>query len=387
MTDLAMFKEAMSRFPGGVVVATTRDAAGKAWGFTASSFSSLSMEPPLILVCPAKSAECYQAFISAQWFAISVLSVGDDVTAATFARRGADKFASAAFQADEHGSLLLPSAVATFTCQRFDVHDGGDHSILVGRVTATRLGSSRRPMVYMSRTFGRFTTDTRSALDQLDRREPSATYRVSSGGSSGAKVDSIRHCVRCGSSVATRVPAGDTISRHICQQCEHVHYINPTVVVGCIAETSEGRILMCRRQISPRRGYWTFPSGYLECGESADEGARREALEEAQAEVYTEGLLCVIDVPQVNEVHLIYRGRLRASALQATAETSEVALMAEADIPWNELAFTSVGESLRCYFDDRQHNRRLVHLLDLRAAPQDENCDEVDAGLPQASRL
>lgn len=379
MTDVAMFKEAMGRLPGGVVVATTRDAAGKAWGFTASSFSSLSMEPPLILICLAKSAECYPAFHSAQWFAISMLSAGDDVTAATFAKRGVNKFVSAGFEADEHGSPLLPSAVATLTCRRFDVYDGGDHSILVGRVTATRLGSSRSPMVYLSRKFGRFSTDTRSSSDQLDRREPSTAHRVSSGGRSGTEVDSVRHCVRCGSSVAAHAPPGDTISRHICQQCGHIHYINPTVVVGCIAETSDGRILMCRRRISPRRGYWTFPSGFMECGESADEGARREALEEAQAEVHTEGLLCMIDVPQIDQVHLIYRGRLRSSTLQATAETSEVALMAEADIPWNSLAFTSVGESLRCYFDDRLHNRRRVHMLDLRAAPQDENCDPTEA--------
>lgn len=381
-----MFKEAMSRFPNGVVVATTRDAAGKAWGFTASSFSSLSMEPPLILVCLSKAAECYQAFNSAQWFAISVLSAGDDATAATFSKRGADKFAAAGFEADEHRSPLLPSAVATLTCQRFDVHDGGDHSIIVGRVTRTRLGSNRSPMVYLSRKFGRFTTDKWSASAQVDRREQSVAHRISSGNGASAKFASIRHCVRCGSSVAARVPPGDTISRHICRQCRHVHYINPTVVVGCIAETSDGRILMCRRQIGPRRGYWTFPSGFLECGESADEGARREALEEAQAKVRIEGLLCVIDVPQINEVHLIYRGRLRASTLQPTAETSEVVLMAEADIPWKSLAFTSVGESLRCHFDDRLHNRRLVHMLDLRGAPQDENCDEVDPGFSQASR-
>lgn len=134
---------------------------------------------------------------------------------------------------------------------------------------------------------------------------------------------------------------------------------------------------MCKRQIPPRRGYWTFPAGFMECGESAEEGARREALEEAQAEVHTEGLLCMIDVPQINQVHLIYRARLRDSTLQATAETSEVALLAEADIPWQSLAFTSVGESLRCYFDDRLHNRRRVYMLDLRAAPQSENCDEI----------
>ena len=187
----------------------------------------------------------------------------------------------------------------------------------------------------------------------------------------------MRHCVRCGSPVAVGVPAGDSLNRHICQQCGHIHYINPTVVVGTIAQTSDGRILMCKRQIAPRRGYWTIPSGFMECGESAEEGARREAFEEAQAEVHTDGLLCMIDVPQINQVHLIYRGRLRDSVLQATAETSEVALIAEADIPWQSLAFTSVGEGLRCYFDDRLHNRRRVYMLDLRTALAHENSDVV----------
>lgn len=376
MLDLAVFKEAMSRFPGGVVIATTRDSAGRAWGFTASSFSSLSMDPPLILICLAKSAECYPAFISAPWFAISMMSAGDDATAMTFAKRGADKFADTHFETDDHGSPLVPSAVATLTCQRFEAYDGGDHSILVGRVEAVRIGSIRSPMVYLNRKFGRFSTDMRASLDQLDRRESNVIQRASTSGRSGNEADSIHNCVRCGGLVVARIPSGDTLIRHICGQCEHVHYINPTVVVGCIVETPDGRVLMCKRKITPRSGYWTFPSGFLECGESAEEGARREAFEEARAEVHMEGLLCVIDVPQINQVHLIYRGRLRESALAVTDEASEVTLMAEVDIPWDNLAFTSVGESLRCYFGDRLNNRRRVHMLDLRAAPHHENCDE-----------
>jgi len=390
VTEAAMFKEAMSRFPSGVVVATTRDAAGRAWGFTASSFSSVSMDPPLVLVCLAKTAECHEAFDSTQWFAISVLSADDQATAATFSKRGADKFANAGFEADERGSPLLPSAVVALTCQKFDVYDCGDHSVIVGRVTATKLGSGNHPMVYAGRKFGRFTVDARPGelapratllprSATADQREQSATHCASSGHQASAAADAVRHCVRCGSSVVTGVPPGDRISRHMCRQCGYIHYINPTVVVGCIAEAADGRILMCRRRIGPRRGYWTFPSGFLECAESGDEGARREAFEEAQAVVDVEGLLCLIDVPQINEVHLIYRGALRASTLLPTAESSEVALMSEADIPWESLAFTSIGESLRCYFEDRLHKRRLVHMCDLRAAPQSENCDAVDA--------
>ena len=177
----------------------------------------------------------------------------------------------------------------------------------------------------------------------------------------------------------------DTVARHICRRCGNIHYVNPTVIVGCVAEAADGRILMCRRRISPRRGFWTFPAGFLECGESAGEGARREVLEETRAQVHIEGLLCVIDVPQMSEVHLVYRGTMRGAALAPTEESSEVVLMAEAEIPWDDLAFTSIGESLRHYFDDRRAQQKIVHTLDLRTAPPDENRDEVAESACRAS--
>ena len=351
----ASFKEAMSRFPSGVVIATARDERGKAWGFTASSFSSVSLEPPLVLVCLAKGAECHGIFSSLRWFAINVLSTADEAHAATFARRGADKFAALGCEVDGHGSPLLPSAVATLTCERFATHDCGDHSVIVGRVTEVRLGSDDTPLIYAGRKFGRFL--------------PATAARPSTD-------DPVRYCFRCGSAVTFSVPQGDSLQRPICYRCGNIHYVNPTVTAGCIAEAADGRILLCRRRIGPRRGYWTFPSGFLERGESAEEGARREALEEARAQVIIDDLLCVIDVPQISEVHLVFRGVLVAPAqLRATAESSEVALLAEADIPWKELAFTSIGESLRRYFDDRREGRRRVHRIDLRGAPDSENCD------------
>lgn len=350
--DPAVYKEAMSRFPSGVVVATTVDNQGKSWGFTASSFSSVSLDPPLVLVCLAKTAECHRVFCSVQRFAISVLGAEDGLVATGFAKRGADKFAGLSVEADEHGSPLLQSAVAALTCQRVDTYECGDHDIIVGRVLAARLGLNNNPMVYFGRRFGQFAV-----------RAP----RDASGQ---------RRCIRCGSEVVPGVPQGDTVSRHICRECGNIHYSNPTVVVGCIAEASDGRILMCRRRISPRRGFWTFPSGFLECGEAGGEGARREAFEEARADVRIDGLLCQIDVPQISEVHLVYRGTLGASALSPTAESSEVALFDEAEIPWRELAFTSIGESLRRYFQDRRAGRWLVHVVDLRTAPQEENSDD-----------
>jgi len=109
-------------------------------------------------------------------------------------------------------------------------------------------------------------------------------------------------------------------------------------------------------------------------------------LEETRAEVHIEGLLCVIDVPQISEVHLVYRGTLRSLALAPTEESSEVTLMAEAEIPWDDLAFTSIGESLRRYFEDRRQKQKAVHTLDLRTAPPGENRDELAPSVCGASR-
>src|SRR5579883_1573175 len=130
--DAAMFKEAMSRFPSGVVIATARDELGNPWGFTASSFSSASLEPPLILLCLSKGADCHRIFSSLPCFAVNILSAADQATAATFATRGADKFAASSFDVDENGSPLLRSAVATLTCRKFATHDCGDHTVIVG---------------------------------------------------------------------------------------------------------------------------------------------------------------------------------------------------------------------------------------------------------------
>ena len=369
------FKEAMSRFPSGVVIATTRDAHGKSWGFTASSFSSVSLEPPLILICLSQAADCHQVFRSVPWFAVNILSAADEPIAATFARRGADKFAHSSFDLDEHGSPLLPSAVATMTCEKFDAYDCGDHSVIVGRVSVARLGPDNDPMVYSGRAFGRFAVAAeRNALTPLQALAV-LPDRAASGNRGAAEDEAVRFCFRCGCEISLDVPQGDTLRRPICQRCGNVHYINPTVVVGCIAQAGDGKVLMCRRQITPRRGYWTFPAGFLECGESAEEGARREAFEEARAQVRIDGLLCIIDVPQISEVHLIFHGALTGSGLAATAESSEVALVAEADVPWESLAFTSIRESLRRYFDDRRQGRMRVHRIDLRTAPESENRD------------
>ncbi|MCW5752166.1 MAG: NUDIX hydrolase [Alphaproteobacteria bacterium] len=145
---------------------------------------------------------------------------------------------------------------------------------------------------------------------------------------------------------SVKVPDGDDRPRLVCQDCGWVHYVNPKVVVGAVC-VWEGRILLCRRAIEPRRGFWTIPAGYLEERESTEAGAMREAREEANADIELQGLLGVYNIPRISQVQLIYRARLRDRAVSAGTESLEVMLCRYEDIPWKELAFPSVHWALR----------------------------------------
>ncbi|MBV9524075.1 MAG: NUDIX hydrolase [Alphaproteobacteria bacterium] len=141
------------------------------------------------------------------------------------------------------------------------------------------------------------------------------------------------------------IPEGDTRERQVCPDCGFVNYENPKVVVGSVV-SCEGRILLCRRAIDPRRGFWTLPAGYLELNEAPAEGARREAREEAQAEITIDGLLAVYSIPRISQVQLIYRAHLRRREFAAGPESLEVALFGWDEIPWDALAFPSVRWAL-----------------------------------------
>jgi ADP-ribose pyrophosphatase YjhB (NUDIX family) len=141
------------------------------------------------------------------------------------------------------------------------------------------------------------------------------------------------------------VPQGDTLERYVCNDCGHVYYTNPKIVVGSVV-AHEGRILLCRRAIEPRKGFWTLPAGFLEEKETPEEGARREAMEEANADIVLEALLAVYSVARISQVQLMYRAHLANPAFSAGAESQEVALFRWEDIPWTELAFPSVQWAL-----------------------------------------
>jgi ADP-ribose pyrophosphatase YjhB (NUDIX family) len=143
-----------------------------------------------------------------------------------------------------------------------------------------------------------------------------------------------------------------------------VHYENPRVVVGCVPE-HEGRILICLRAIEPRRGFWTIPAGFLENGETMEDGAARECFEEALATVAIGPLLALVNIPEAHQVHVFYRARLTASAFGAGEESLDAKLIAPEQIPWEELAFPSTRYALECYLRDRETGTSQPYLTSL----------------------
>lgn len=178
----------------------------------------------------------------------------------------------------------------------------------------------------------------------------------------------MNYCSQCGAEVEERIPEGDNRERHVCPACNTIHYSNPNVVVGCIPEY-EGRILLCKRAIQPRAGYWTLPAGFLEHGETTTQAGARETLEEANASVEIGALFSMIGVPYIGQIHLFYRARLLSPDFSAGDESTEVALYEESNIPWDDLAFPTVAHTLRWYFEDRRSGSYQFHTHDILVRP------------------
>jgi ADP-ribose pyrophosphatase YjhB (NUDIX family) len=171
----------------------------------------------------------------------------------------------------------------------------------------------------------------------------------------------MNYCNQCGHTLVMKTPVGDHLARHVCEHCGTIHYQNPKLVVGCVCEW-DTRVLLCLRAIDPRAGYWTLPAGFMENGETVEQGAARETREEALAEVETLTPLALVNVPHVNQVHLMFRGQLRDGRFGAGAETLEARLCGEIDIPWEKIAFPSVTYTLERYFEDRRRGRFGFHV-------------------------
>lgn len=173
-----------------------------------------------------------------------------------------------------------------------------------------------------------------------------------------------RFCCYCGQATALATPPGDTRERRVCPSCGAVHYENPRVVVGCVPEHA-GRILVCRRAIEPRRGYWTVPAGFLENGETLEAGAARESWEEALARVEIGTLLAVVNIPEASQVHVFFRARLPEPEFGAGSESLEAKLVEARDIPWQDIAFRSTTYALQQYLADRETGAQGTHVTTL----------------------
>jgi ADP-ribose pyrophosphatase YjhB (NUDIX family) len=180
----------------------------------------------------------------------------------------------------------------------------------------------------------------------------------------------IKHCKTCGTAVVYRLPDdGDTKPRAVCPACHTVHYENPLNVVGTVPvlidAQGQHRVLLCKRNIEPRKGYWTLPAGFMELNETSAQGAARETDEEAGAQIEMQGLFTLINVQRVGQVHFYYRAKLLSETFAIGYETLEARLFTEADIPWDNLAFHTVRGTLEHYFADARTGVFGMHHFDI----------------------
>jgi ADP-ribose pyrophosphatase YjhB (NUDIX family) len=164
----------------------------------------------------------------------------------------------------------------------------------------------------------------------------------------------MKFCAKCGGAIVREVPANDNRLRYVCSACRTIHYENPRVVAGCVAEW-RGKVLLCRRAIEPRSGRWTLPAGFMEMGETTLEAAVRETLEEANARVGAPELYTVMSLPHMDQVHLMYRASLLDLEFSPGSESTDVQLFDRDSIPWQDLAFPTIRHTLICYVQDLVH--------------------------------
>ena len=172
----------------------------------------------------------------------------------------------------------------------------------------------------------------------------------------------MKFCSNCGSDrIALSIPAGDNRLRYVCPNCNHIHYQNPNMVVGCLA-TWEGKILLAKRAIEPRYGYWNLPAGFLENGEAVEDGAIRETLEETKANVKILGIHCIYSISRINQIYVIFLAEMQSSTFELTEESLDVKLFSPEEIPWQEIAFPSSVFALRKYLQDKEKGIKAAHL-------------------------
>ena len=164
-------------------------------------------------------------------------------------------------------------------------------------------------------------------------------------------------CSNCGEKVILMVPEGDNLKRSCCPSCGTIHYVNPKVISGSLVY-KEDKVLLAKRAIPPRENFWTIPAGFLELRESTEQGAIREVREEVNAEIKVERLLSVIDIVHISQVYIIYLSSLKGETFYPGIESLDVKLFKEEEIPWDDLAFESIKETLRFYFKNFPFSER-----------------------------
>jgi len=179
----------------------------------------------------------------------------------------------------------------------------------------------------------------------------------------------MKFCSNCGAAVSRKIPPGDSLPRYVCDACDTIHYQNPRMIVGCVPYW-EDKVLLCKRAIEPRHGLWTVPAGFMENGETMEAGAMRETLEEANARVEIDKLFAIYNIPHVNQVYILFRARLIDLDFRPGAETLETVLYTEADIPWNQIAFATVRNTLNHFYHDLRSGHFGFHLGTIEAPPR-----------------
>ncbi|WP_292996021.1 NUDIX hydrolase [Nitrosomonas sp.] len=170
----------------------------------------------------------------------------------------------------------------------------------------------------------------------------------------------MKYCSNCSATVELLIPEGDSLPRYVCTTCNIIHYQNPKMVVGCIPEW-EDKILLCRRAIEPRLGWWTLPAGFMENNETLEQAAARETLEEANARVEIGDLYAIYSLPHISQVYVLFRARLLDLDFKPGIESLEVKLLAENEIPWEEMAFRVIHDPLKQYFKERKLGKLGIH--------------------------
>lgn len=171
----------------------------------------------------------------------------------------------------------------------------------------------------------------------------------------------MKYCGDCGAETSFEIPHGDNMPRDVCKRCGAIHYQNPKIVVGCIPEWKD-QILLCKRAIEPRLGLWTLPAGFMENHETIEQAALRETEEEAQAKVNLTNLYTVFSIPHVSQVYMVFRGVMKDATFGAGEESLEVKLFDLDQIPWTELAFQVMDETLKLYVQDRATGQYPFHV-------------------------